>query len=182
MKRFYFAIAAALVFSGCQSKPTLVKTETVTPGPESLVIADLRPGFEFVSFHVPGSVHLDSADYLILKNTKPKKYALDADLEQTIERLARKGLSPDKKVLLLYSKDIFEMKKWSWFLHQLGFNEVDSQLFGEYVDEHKNMRPRDNPEAVSVWSIQNSEAILKKSDSCFVKYSEKLCDDEASAN
>ena len=176
-------IVAGLLFllvTSCQQKPTKSLEETVNAYGIETVLADTRTAFFFASSHVPGSINLASEDFLILKNPKTKKRILDPDLEQSIERLARKGIHPDRKIILLAdSKDAVENKKWTWFLKLIGVENVESISLAEFNKRHPNSR-YSNPSRAESWNLKLSpelqqEFILNKATDCFVFWSEKKC-------
>ena len=169
-----------LFFTSCQQKPTKSLEETVNAYGIETVLADTRSSFLFTSSHVPGSINLVSEDFLILKNPKTKKRILDPDLEQSIDRLAHKGVNPDRKIILLAdSKDAAENKKWAWFLKLLGVENVEAISVGEFNKRHPNSRYA-NPSRAESWNLKISpelqqEFILNKATDCFVFWSEKKC-------
>lgn len=169
---------AAIV--GCQSKPTKVIEETVNVFAKDSVMIDTRSAFEFASFHIEGSANLNTSDYLILKDPKKKSYVMDSDLKQTIERLAKRGISPEKKIYLIgNTAESFENKKWQWLLKSL---EVEDVVLVEFADFRKDSKNKRYAAAKSErpWYLKTSEEfqkefIIKKSKDCFVKWSEKFC-------
>lgn len=164
-----------LIF-GCQIEPTHMKEEPTNQYDKNSVLMDTRSAFEFESFHISGSVNINSGDYLILKNAKPVKRILDPDITQIIERLAKRGISPDKKIILLSNKkDSDENKKWRWLLRQFGVYNVELAAFDQYREIYKTVTPQAPPAAVPVWEVKDAKSILKKSDQCFVKWSDEAC-------
>lgn len=117
--------ALMVVFLGaCQMAPTKIKTEVGGPA-ENTVLVDTRSSLEFSTYHVSGSVHLNTSDFLILKNANTQQRQFDPDLEQTIERLAKRGISPDKKIILISNKkDSEENQKWNWLLNKVEVKNV----------------------------------------------------------
>ncbi|MBC7458496.1 MAG: hypothetical protein H7235_09470 [Bdellovibrionaceae bacterium] len=169
-----------ILFAGCQQKPTQVMEESVNVFAENTVLVDTRGSFEFASYHITGTVSLISDDFLILKNPLTRKRIFDPDLTQTIERLAHKGISPRKRVILLSNQaQSDENKKWQWLFKNIEIEDVTLMS----IDQFKKMYPNrqfGEPDRVSVWSLQTSdelqiEFIFKKAPDCFVKWSEKKC-------
>lgn len=161
---------------GCQLKPTVLKEESTTPASEQEVLVDTRSELDFESYHISGSVSLRSEDFLILKNPKTQKRILDPDIPQTVERLAKRGITPLKKIILIsQKKDSVENKKWTWLLNQLGIYKIETIGFDDYRKAHPKRIPQAPPEREPVWSVENVEQILKKSDQCFVGWIEKNC-------
>lgn len=169
------------LFVACQQAPTKTIEETSNSiFKVKTVLVDTRDAFSYTSFHIPGSVNLVSNDFLVLKNPITKKYVLDSNLTETIDRLARKGVAPDRRIILLSTaKNSAENKKWNWFLKNLGFEDIDMTSVDEFNAKNKNARYLE-PERADVWTLKLSEQlqqefIIKKGSDCFVKYSDKLC-------
>ncbi len=179
----FFTLLALIVFLnfGCQQKPTKSIDEVANAFKTETVLVDTRTAFLYASSHIKGSVNLESTDFLILKNPATKKRILDPDLAQTIERIAKKGLHPSKKVLLLSdSKNSVENKKWTWFLKLLEIEDIESMGIDDFRKEFKNARYAD-PDRASVWPLSlspalQSEFIIKKGPQCFVSWSPKVCE------
>jgi hypothetical protein len=101
------------VLWGCQSAPTKIKQEVGGTPDKSVVYADTRSALAYTTYHPSGVISLNSDDFIILKNAATQTRVIDPDLNQLVERLARRGISPLKKVKLLSSnKDSDENKKW----------------------------------------------------------------------
>jgi len=178
---FFAPLFLAAAF-GCQQKPTKTIEETSNSiFKMPTVLVDTRSSFLFESFHIPGSVNLVSNDFLVFKSAKPKRYVLDPDLTQMIERLAKKGVAPERKIILLGDKkDSVENKKWNWLLKNLGFESIELTSVDEFNAKNKNARFSD-PERADGWTLKQSEElqnefILKKSQDCFVNYNSKKCE------
>ncbi|OFZ31154.1 MAG: hypothetical protein A2622_00710 [Bdellovibrionales bacterium RIFCSPHIGHO2_01_FULL_40_29] len=171
---------AIVVLSGCKQEPTKSMEEDANIFKPETVLVDTRTAFMYTSSHVKGSVNLDSYDYLILKNPKTQRRILDPDIQQIIERLARRGLHPSKKVLLIgEQKNSIENKKWSWLLKLLEIERIERISLTEFRNENKNARYAE-PDRAEPWILKMSpelqgEFIIKKSDDCFVKWSDKKC-------
>lgn len=161
---------------GCQSKPTVVRETSVNQYNKNVILVDTRSAFDYTSFHVSGSVNLNSGDFLILKNPKINKRVLDPDIPQIIERLAKRGVSPLKTVLLISDKkDSVENKKWNWLLRKLDVRDVLMTSLNDYRAQHKNSVPQAMPESVSAWEVKNIKTILQNADQCFVNWSDEKC-------
>ncbi len=177
MKAIYIAIFLVL---SCQQKPTKVMQETVDAFAENTVLVDTRNAFDYASFYIPGSVNLSTSEFLVLKNPLTKRRVLDPDIKQTIERLARRGITPQKRVVLISDKaDSVENKKWQWLLRNLEVENVSTDTIEAFRKKYPNRRFAE-PARESVWSLETSEElqnefIFKKSSDCFVSWSEKKC-------
>jgi hypothetical protein len=166
---------ALIIFAGCAQAPTKVEN-SVGGEPVGTVLADTRSHLEYTTYHVKGSVHLSSSDFLILKDARSKTRVLDPDLAQTVERLANKGISPLKTVVLVSeTADAVENKKWNWLLRQLGVNDVNMISLAQFRVINSHLRPMPEPKRMPVWEIKNPKLILDNADKCFVNWSEETC-------
>lgn len=170
-----------LLFTSCQLAPTKTMEETSNSiFNVKTVLVDTRTSFLYQSFHIPGSVNLVTADFLILKNPGTKKYILDPDLNQTIERLAKKGVGLDRHIILLGStKNSVENKKWNWLLRNLGLEYVEMNSVDDFNKKYKNARYAD-PDTAAIWPLKlsdelQSEFITKKAQDCFIIWIEAKC-------
>ncbi len=168
-----------LFFVGCVQKPTKSIEESVNVYAENTVLVDTRSAFEFASYHIQGSVNLNTADFLILKDTRKKTRMLDPDLSQTIERLAKRGISPNKRVILLSENSDIESKKWSWLLKNLEVENIQLMTMKDFKKNQANRRFAE-PASEPVWVLKSSEDlqkefIFKKAKDCFVNWSDKKC-------
>lgn len=178
--RSIFFIYFSLVLVACQSKPTKVIQESVNVFEQKSVLVDVRNSLDYSLYHIPGSVNLSSENFLILKDPKTKKRILDPDLSQLVERLAKRGLHPSLKVILVSDKrgDV-ELKKWNWLLKQLDFESVQILSLTEFKKEH-GIQPFAEPKIQDIWILKSSvllqnEFLLNKSKDCFVKWSDSKC-------
>lgn len=176
----FIALFFLILFVGCQSKPTKVLEETVNVFAKDSVLVDTRSAFEFASFHIEGSINLNTSDYLVLKDPKKKTYVFDPDVAQTIERLAKRGIAPEKKIYLVGDKyNGIENKKWQWLLKNLEVEDVLLVEFNEFRKDYKNGR-FSQAKSERPWILKTSEEyqkefIHKKAKDCFVKWSDQIC-------
>lgn len=172
-----FLFCSVLLLISCQSQPTLLKQEVSSQDNKNLVLVDTRSAFDFTGFHLSGSVNLNSGDFLILKNPKTGRRILDPDINQIVERLAHRGISPLRSIILLAEKkDSAENKKWRWLLNQLQIRDVVMMSIEEFRIQKKNLVPQATPTAVSVWEVKGFKNILSKADRCFVNWTDSDCD------
>lgn len=171
-------IANALMFlilGACQMAPTKIKNEVGGAQPDT-VFADTRPSLDYVGFRIPGSVHLNSDDFIILVNPEKRTRKLDPDINQTIERLAKKGINPNKKIVLIAdNKNQVSAKKWKWLLNNLTVADVSIVIFDDYVKQNAPLRPAAEPERVVPWTSEAKPNWYLKSDNCFIVFDEKSC-------
>ena len=168
--------ALMFVFLGaCQMAPTKIKTEVGGPA-ENIVLVDTRSSLEFSTYHVSGSVHLNTADFLILKNASTQQRQFDPDLEQTIERLAKRGISPNKKIILISNKkDSEENQKWNWLLNKVLVQYTELTSLDDYIKANSPIIPKPQPERNEVWPIDKKAEILKQAPNCFVSWTPSTC-------
>lgn len=163
------------VLSACQMAPTKIKNE-VGGIAASVVLVDTRSQLDFTGYHVPGSVHLRSDDFIILKNPATRLRQFDSDLEQTVERLAKRGISPNKKIILIGSSQMSdENKKWQWLLNQLQVSDISLVSLQDYIKANTPIVPKPQPDRAETWPIQNKDAILKQAAQCFVAWTDDIC-------
>lgn len=169
------ALAFILGLVGCQMKPTKTSDEAGNRD-AGRVLVDTRTSLQYESFHVAGSVHLRSDDYLVLQNARTKTRILDPDIEQIVERLARRGVSPQREIVLLSEKaDSIENKKWNWLLLQLGVKNVVMMSLQTYREVNKGRPPLSPPEKAAVWSIERPQLLKAQAQQCFVAWSDEKC-------
>lgn len=188
LKRLFY-VAASFVFSlsltfslGCQLKPTQVSTESSQLLINNAVLIDTRSPLKFESSHIEGSQNLWWEDYLVIKTLKPKTYVFQPDLVAVIERLAKKGIHPQKTIYLLGEEALsIENKKWKWLLSYLDVRQVELQSYEQF---RKSLIGKPNrfskPEAQKSWTLLSSEdyqkeLLRKKIPQCFISWSEKKC-------
>lgn len=172
-----FSVFMLVCLLGCKQAPTKITEEVGgKPVDEKLVIIDTRSELDYSSYHLSGSVHLNTKDFLVIKNPAAKTKRLDPDMLQNIERLAKKGVSPAKNLLLI-TDDIesVEIKKWKWFLKRLGFSNIQRSTLDEYRKKNPVRAPQPEPPREEVWSVPNSDLILIEAEYCFVTWTEKNC-------
>jgi thiosulfate/3-mercaptopyruvate sulfurtransferase len=131
-----FACASVFLLFSCAVKPTAVKEtpERKNQAPNSeptavqitpdTVIVDARPAFEYSTGHVPKSFPLQWTDF-----TEPvaaQKGVLQADLFAIARRLARIGIQPSTKVVVLGAglKGGGEEGRVAWMLNYLGVRDA----------------------------------------------------------
>lgn len=182
-----FSIVTSVIFllmlASCQQKPTKIIEESADPFEKNRVLLDTRSALDFASFHIEGSQNLLVEDFLILTNPMAAKRAqkriLDPDLAQIIERLAHKGVAPEKVIFLIgATKNSVNNKKWKWLLNSLEIEDVRFSTVEE-ISKIKNGRFSE-AEKMSPWPLKMSEVlqkelIYKKSADCFVGWNEKKC-------
>lgn len=178
----FLSILFFVIFSvGCQLSPTKISEES-SGALKNIVFVDTRSALEFESFHLEGSIHLQTSDFLILQNglSKNKKNRiLDPDLKSIIQRLAIKGVHPERKIVLMGSpaKSV-ESLKWNWLLKQIDVLNVEMVSFEEA--KKKYQRQIQKPISTDAWTLNTEislvqETVFKKSNQCFVQWLDGFC-------
>ncbi len=141
-RRFSVGLVSALLIAGCQTKPTVVRENVSRSfggsrallGPialsDDVVVADARPSFDFSMARVPRSIAINWADYA---EAEPSKRGWpQRDLFAAARRLARLGIAPDSKVVVLGLGDQGqgEEGRVAWMLAYLGVENVRFGRFG----------------------------------------------------
>ena len=180
LKFFYFILILAttnFLFS-CAQAPTKVKQEVGGERSTEVVIVDVRSSLENMSYQISGSVSLRTEDFIILtgpeKSPEQRKRIFDPDLEQTIERLSRRGVSPERKIILVYSNET-EAFKWIWLLKQLGVADIEMLSLNQYIEKNRPLRPKPAPPVAVPWLVTNKSFILKEAEFCFVGWAVSEC-------
>ncbi len=181
MKIFSLVLVLFLAWA-CQQKPTKVIDESAHVYEKKAVLIDTRNPFLYESFHIEGSQNLWWEDFLVLTNPKKKTRVFDPDILQTVERLASKGIHPDKTIVLLNDKaDAIENKKWKWLLSYLEINNIELRSVS---DLKKSLRGQNNRFALAEpqkpWKLLTSEdfqrdLVTRKAQKCFLKWNPKVC-------
>ena len=177
-----FIILSFLFLCSCQQAPTKAITETVNPLKQDFVLLDTRTALEFESFSVSGSAHIWWEDFLVrsegVQKKSSSKYRID-NLEKIIERLASRGVSPTKVIILVGARaDAIENLKWNWLLKSLEIRNIKMLSLDQAKSQFAGRRGR--PESQSPWKLSQSEDfqnefILSYSQSCFIKFSAQDC-------
>jgi len=181
MQKIIFLMSFLLVFS-CQQKPTKVIEESATVFKKNTVLIDTRSPLMFESFHIEGTQNLWWEDFVLLTNAKSKKRTFDPDLQQTIRRLAQKGIHPDMTVYLINDQsNSLENKKWKWLLSYLDVRNVELKSIADLRKSKTGSINRfAKTEPQLEWTLKTSEEfqkelIYKKIPKCFINWDEKNC-------
>lgn len=103
--RFILIPFIFLAFIGCQSPPTKIfesgqsAEKSGEKIPSDVLVIDARPPFEYAISHLPGSLNMRWEDFA--QKTEPYKGLLEKDLYFHARRLARYGISPKRKILIV---------------------------------------------------------------------------------
>ncbi len=180
--KYFSWVLVLMTMVACKQAPTRVLDESAQVFEKKAVLIDTRNPFQYESFHIEGSQNLWSEDFLVLTNPKKKTRMLDPDLAQTVERLALKGIHPDKTIILLNDKaDSVENKKWKWLLSYLEIKSIETRSLNDLKKSIKGQNNRfAQPEAQKPWKLLTSEdfqkdLVYKKAPKCFLKWEPQLC-------
>ncbi|AFY01973.1 sulfurtransferase [Bdellovibrio bacteriovorus] len=143
----FVLIAALVVLSACQMKPTKVTVQEPVMGEnvtaEQLIkgktaILDARPAFEFNLAHVPGSINVRWEDF---SQANPKSRGLlQNDLFAIARRLALVGVDPSTPVVVLGkgAQGAGEEGRVAWTLKVLGVKNVYTLVHTSYREMNTN--------------------------------------------
>lgn len=181
MQKISFLLSFFLVLS-CQQKPTKVIEESAQVFKKNTVLIDTRSPLQYESFHIEGAQNLWWEDFVLLTNVKSKKRNFDPDLQQTIRRLALKGIHPDVTVYLINDQSSsLENKKWKWLLSYLDVRNVELKSLADLRKSKSGSINRfAQAEPQTEWTLKTSEdfqkdLVEKKIPRCFIKWDEKNC-------
>lgn len=187
-----FLSAAVVLTTGCQTKPTVARetvARTFGGGPallgpialtEEVVVVDARSAFDYSMARIPRSVAINWPDY---SEAEPNKRGWpQKDLFAATRRLARLGIAPDSKVVVLGAglDGQGEEGRVAWLLAYLGidnvrfgrFGSVKTRLTTEALPESakplgsasRDELPTQPPEAVTVakpiWKPQTVNSLI----------------------
>ncbi|UXR63251.1 rhodanese-like domain-containing protein [Bdellovibrio bacteriovorus] len=146
MKKILF-LAAVMMLSACQVKPTKVTVEEPLMGEnitaehlmkQNPVILDARPAFEFNLAHVPGSINVRWEDF---SQQNPRaRGLLQADLFALARRLSLVGVDPETPIVVLGkgAQGTGEEGRIAWTLKVLGVKSVYTLLHTSYREMNTN--------------------------------------------
>lgn len=177
-----FLVLFGFLFS-CQQKPTRTIEESVNVFDRPIVLLDTRRSLDYSSYHISGAKDLWWQDFVIVdaktSNSRKRKYFFEKDMTALIERLANRGLSPEKTVYLIgYKQDSTENKRWSWLLKLLDIQDV--RLISMDAARKKFTGRRAEPGVEKPWALKTSfefqdEFIIKKASECFIAFDDDKC-------
>ena len=176
-------IGFGMVLLNCQQKPTRALEESVNVFNRPVLLLDTRRSLDYVSYHVSGANNVWWHDFVTIdsksSNSRKRRYIFDKDLAPLIERLANRGVSPEKTVYLIgYKQDSTENKRWAWLLKLLDIGEV--KMISQDEARKKFSGRRADPAAEPPWTLKTSiefqyEFIINKAQDCFLNYIDGKC-------
>jgi 3-mercaptopyruvate sulfurtransferase SseA len=183
LKKVFSLVALGIFFLGCQQKPTRALEESVNVFNRPVLLLDTRRSLDYVFYHVSGANNVWWQDFVSLdpktQNRRKRRYIFDKDLTSVIERLAHRGVSPEKTIYLIgYKKDSTENKRWSWLLKLLEISDVKMISMDEARKKFAGRRA--DPEKENPWALKTSiefqyEFIINKAQDCFLNFLDSKC-------
>lgn len=181
MKRL--ALLCLIFLASCQQKPTRALEESVNVFDRPIVLLDTRRSLDYASFHVSGAKDLWWQDFVTLDqktaNARKRKYFFEKDMAPLIERLANRGVAPQKTVYLIgYKQDSTENKRWAWLLKLLEVQDV--KMISQDEARKKFPGRRADPPVEKPWELKTSqefqyEFIHNKAQECFMSFDDLKC-------
>lgn len=183
LKIILLILSCGFIFFGCQQKPTRALEESVNVFNRPILLLDTRRSLDYVSYHVSGANNVWWADFASIdpktQNSRKRRYVFDRDLAPMIERLANRGVSPEKTVYLIgYKQDSTENKRWAWLLKLL---EVGDVKMISMDDARKKFGGRlADPDSEKPWTLKTSlefqyEFIINRAPDCFLNFIDTKC-------
>lgn len=170
-------VIGAVTVSGCSSGPTKVSETTPilenpagTGIPESpaegtavsdqVVLLDARPAFVAATAPIKQAQRLDWRDFT--RRIAPRPNGLEGDLFFHTRRLARMGINPESKVLILGrgAAGDGEEGRLAWTLRYLGVSRADFQNVDDYRPQLQ-LGDAPPPKEVAVWKPELNETLLE---------------------
>lgn len=177
------ALLCLILLASCQQKPTRALEESVNVFDRPIVLLDTRRSLDYSSFHVSGAKDLWWQDFVTLDqktvNARKRKYFFEKDMAPLIERLANRGVNPQKTVYLIgYKQDSTENKRWSWLLKLLEVQDV--KMISQDEARKKFPGRRADPPIEKPWTLKTSqefqyEFIHNKAQDCFMSFDDLKC-------
>lgn len=177
-----FFMVFGFLFS-CQQKPTRAIEESVNVFDRPIVLLDTRRSLDYSSYHISGAKDLWWQDFVTVdvksSNKRKRKYFFEKDLTPLIERLANRGVAPEKTVYLIgYKQDSTENKRWAWLLKLLDVQDVKMISMDEARKKFTGRRAE--PASEKPWTLKTSiefqyEFIINKASECFMAFDDAKC-------
>ncbi len=177
-----FLIIFGFLFS-CQQKPTRAIEESVNVFDRPIILLDTRRSLDYSSYHISGAKDLWWQDFVTVDpktlNSRKRKYFFEKDMAPLIERLANRGVSPEKTVYLIgYKQGSTENMRWLWLLKLLEVQDV--RIISMDEARKKFTGRRADPAAEKPWTLKTSiefqyEFIINKAPDCFMAFDEAKC-------
>lgn len=127
---------------------------------EQVIILDARPAFAAAVAPLKQAQTLEWRDFT--RRLQPKPFSLDGDLFFHTRRLARMGISPDSKVLVIGrgSEGDGEEGRLAWTLRYLGVSRTDFQAIQDFRPAMQ-LESSPPPKEAPVWKPMTNETLLE---------------------
>lgn len=160
-------LALAVFASGCATKQTRVATNEerafgAAPKVEinkETIVVDARPAFEYSTNHVPQSVNLNWADFT--EAEPAQRGIIQNDVFGAARRLARAGIAPDSKVVVLGKglQGSGEEGRIAWMLAYLGVTDVQFAPVDSLKPRLTNEPEATPPKGAAIWKPTVNESL-----------------------
>ncbi|MCB0420982.1 MAG: hypothetical protein KDD61_08300 [Bdellovibrionales bacterium] len=154
MFKIKWIFVASIFLFGCSTPPTKVYqnnmdvlTGTLEKGAkdplvidENTLVIDTRSEFEYGIAHIPKSVRISPSE---LYDSRSKlRGQLRPDLFRWARRLARLGIGPDGKVIVVGDVQSFSAGQVAWGLYYLGVDDVQFASIGYFNQAMSNLKSK----------------------------------------
>jgi len=167
--RFILILFIFLPFIGCQSPPTKVfesgqgAEKSGEKIPRDVLVIDARPAFEYAISHLPGSLNMRWED--LAQKTEPYKGLLEKDLYFHARRLARYGISPKRKILMIGRghQGKGEEGRLAWTFRVMGITNVTTKSIDAFSVP---LTKQESPpfESVPIWKPELDLSLVVEKD------------------
>ncbi len=160
------ALVLLFALSACQTKPT--KTSVSEPRaftnqpvqitPQTIVV-DARPAFDYSTAHVPRSIPVIWSDYV--EAEPAQRGIIQRDTFAAARRLARLGVSPESKVVVLGRglNGNGEEGRVAWMLAYLGVHDVQFTAIDSLKPRLTNEPESQPPASAPIWKPAPVESL-----------------------
>ncbi len=155
-----FFTACTLAPTRLQNSDVILEKKTLLPQQQDLIFIDARPRLDYSMGHVPGSISLRWEEFSQTK--EPYRGLLDTDYFGLARMLARKGISPEKKVIILGRgpAGLGEDGRLAWTLMTLGILDVEIHHANEWIMSPSTQESYSAGPAASIWRPSVDESLF----------------------
>lgn len=161
------------VLAGCTSAPTKIyrhRKEPITGKMEEgllkplvidaeTIVIDARSEFEFGLAHLPKAFRISADEFY--DGAAKYKGQLDKNLFRLARRLARKGVSPKSKVIVVGDKQSFAAGQVAWGLYYLGVSDIQFASMSYFKERYSNVEAKPY-KAAKMWKPKYQRSVLVK--------------------
>ncbi len=155
-----FMASCTLAPTRLQKSEVILEKKTLLPQQQDLIFIDARPRLEYSMGHVPGSISLRWEDFSQTKD--PYRGLLDTDYFGLARMLARRGISPEKKVIILGRGPAGQGEdgRLAWTLMTLGIFDVEIHHANEWIMSPSTEESFSAGPAASIWRPSVDESLF----------------------